>query len=125
MTTAPGKIINKMVQVSEGPVSIRPELNDQFDVGFRVLSSYQIQTDSVVTRFDVLINGEIVEPGGRVTGEGIKQFNVSINSTEPGTSSLLLPKGGILGGFVIQTSDKELVAALRGLADAVERECLS
>lgn len=114
-----------MTQVSEGPVSIRPELNDQFNVGFRVLSSYQIQTDSVVTRFDVLIGGEIVEPGGRITGEGIKQFNVTVNSTEPGTSSLLLPKGGILGGLVIQTSAKELVAALRGLADVVERECLS
>lgn len=122
-----------MTQVSEGPVSIHPELNDKFDVGFRVLSSYQAGTDSVVTRFDILINGEIVKEGERVRPilkEGavlrdIKQFNVLVNSTPPGVSSLLMPKSGIEGGIAIQTSAKELAAALRGLADVVERECLS
>lgn len=109
-----------MTQVSIGPRPIVPEFNNEFDVGFRVLSCYQVQTDSIITRFDVLIGGEIVKEGDKIGGENIKQLNVTINSTEPGVSSLILPKGGILGGFVIQTSAKELVGALRALADAVE-----
>lgn len=116
-----------MTKVSIGPGVILPEEGwnqEKFDIGFRVLSCYRIQTDSIVTRFDVLIGGKIVKEGERITGAA-KQLNITINSTEPGVSSLILPKGEILGGFVIQVSAKELVGALRALADAVKDECLS
>lgn len=109
-----------MTQIVEGPGFSIPKFNNQLDVGFRVISDYQVQTDSVVTRFDVSIGGPIVKPGDKIyRGEKTKQFNVSINSTEPGVSSLLTP-ARVLGCVSIQTSAKELIAALRGLADKLE-----
>lgn len=109
-----------MTQIVEGPGISIPEHNEQFDVGFRVISDYQITTDSIVTRIDVLVGGAIIRPGDKIyRGEKVQQFNATINSTAPGVSSLIAP-ARVLGCLSVQTSAKELASALRGLADKLE-----
>jgi hypothetical protein len=94
-----------MTTVNEGPASVMPirRKNDDLKVTFRILTDYLPETDIVATRINLLING--------------KQFNVSFES---GIGELKLPKS--VDGFMCKANADDLVSALRGLVDTIEKQ---
>lgn len=95
---------------------IPPSIVGNYDTTFRMLAAYNVTTDSVYTRFDVLINGETSDRGFTCTGE---QFNYAFDGA-PNGKQLKVPNGGILQGMVVHAEGRELAKALRAMADAID-----
>lgn len=108
------------VKINTGPGMSEPEwvAGEDFDASFRVVSAYAPGTDSIVTRFDVLMNAEVI-PGRPFPLRG-DQFNAGIVTSAPGKSDLMTPGAGVAGAYSFKASRQDLCDALRGLADAIE-----
>lgn len=110
-------------------VSRGPKLNptvERYDTdltaSLRILSFYQIHTDQVETRFDVLVNNDPNEGReGFLIGMKGDQLCAGLVSTSPGTCALMVPKGGIIDSFAIKAHPQDLIGVLRGLADELEK----
>lgn len=98
----------------------------KLDTSFRLLVGYQVHTDQLIARIDVLTNNE---PGQRSEGmpinfnSNVKQFNIELLTTNLDKSNLIVPNA-IEAGVSIQVNGKDLVMKLRALADKLEQELL-
>lgn len=110
-------------EANRGPaINCQPyRSDDDMDVSFRVVSTYDVATDSVITRFDVLLNAEHramrCSPAVAIKGD---QFNGGFYSTPPGVADLVIPKAGIIDAYAIRASGKDLSISLRALAYAID-----
>lgn len=99
-----------MISVQRGPVTLIPDSHrPKFDISFRMVTSYITGTDSEVTRLDVLLR------------DPLEQLNVSFTSGIPGEFDLKVPRSGVSGGMAVKCSRRDLIEALRGLADALDK----
>ncbi len=101
-----------------GPIVSLPErlIEDSQDrVSFRLILYYVIQTDSIACRLDVKSKDQ----------QHGKAFSVEHRAPKPGDpaerdSPLVEPKG-VIAATAIIADRKELLAALRNLADELEK----
>lgn len=109
------------ITVQRGPAAQIPDTNlrdDEFDISFRVVTMYQVGTDTLVTRFDVLMNAVPGQGGSLLRGGD--QFNAAFQTTAPGTADLLTPGKGVEGAYSFKASAQDLSQVLRGLADKID-----
>lgn len=90
---------------------------DQFDASFRIITFYDVQTDSTLSRLDVLLNTERSPED---------QYNTAFSSSVPTIPSeqhksyLSVPVRGIISGLAVNMASVDLCKALRDLANAIE-----
>lgn len=86
---------------------------------FRIVSSYDAPTDSVLTRFDVVLNGQKGPDGKLVSGD---QFNLAMHSSPPGMCDLFLPDKGVLFAQGWKGNAAQLASVFRGLANSIDEQ---
>lgn len=110
-----------MIKLTQGPGMDPPQSDGAApNACIRLLSSYYIATDEVVTRIDVVMGfGEERHHGWRAGNKGA-QFNVALPSSGKGQLSVP-PNGSVLGGHSANVCAEDLRDALRALADEIDR----
>lgn len=106
-----------MSKVNDGASADRPRTNLPLDTAMRILFFYDVGSDTIACRFDILT--DMGPDSSKVPREG-KQANFMVTSTGPKAGGLLLPKG-IIDGIGFNANGGELAEGLRGLADRIER----
>lgn len=107
------------MSTNKGPGMIQPELVSR-DASLRLLTSYDVGTDELITRLDVLMKVEMRGKSGfPLRG---KQVNAAFFTGSAGESDLILPSRGIVHGVVVRVNAKELAKDLRTLAELIETE---
>lgn len=85
---------------------------DELDASLRMLTHYDVATDSMLTRLDVLLGLE---------KNPLNQYPFAFMSSQPGNTPLHIPdRRGVVGAYDVRASSEDLVTALRSLADAIE-----
>ncbi|MDR3464163.1 MAG: hypothetical protein P4L76_17810 [Beijerinckiaceae bacterium] len=116
-------------RVSMGPACYPPphRQSNEFRASFRVLSFYDLATDSIHTRLDVAVDGKTDPKDGVVDGDRagvLIQSNAGLSPGEdrkPRDGELPFPRAvGGVAGYSIMAEPGDLSAALRGLADAID-----
>ena len=85
---------------------------EQMDASFRILTAYDIGSDSFVTRLDI----RLPYPNF--------QFHVDLSTSKPGNSDLKTPAKGVDGCLSVRASSADLSAIFRGLADKIDMQNL-
>ena len=103
--------------------------DNEFRASFRVMSFYDIGTDTIQTRIDVVIDGKIdgkTDEFHLVHGDRAGVLLQSSSPVVPGEreardGELQIPRGfPAFEGFSVKAEPGDLSAALRGLADAID-----
>ncbi len=108
--------------MTNGPVmayATEFSFDQEQNVSLRLLSFYDVTTDSIVTRFDVLMNNGPYN--GRLNALG-DQYAAKIYASKPKSdpNNLNIP-GGTIDSICLRTNKDELAKAFRALADALEK----
>lgn len=113
---------NEKISVSDGATMERPphRYDDELKASVRIISTYDIGTDSILSRFDVLVNAEPMSPGTWRTGMKGDQFNAAIFTKSLGASDFMIPDKGIEGVYTFKAAPSDLSAMFRAFADAID-----
>lgn len=108
-----------MVIIKEGAAVALPVRDgyaeDKFDISLRIVQVYDVGSDQIMTRFDVLMNHDD-KPDVKI--DRGDQFNAAFWSSASPVSNLRIPQG-IVGGFAFKAARQDLTEIFEGLAKAI------